>query len=98
MSRKYIQSILVIAATFLSIVACATGETQSDDLQVYNFPARDEFVCRRQRTVGSHVPKTVCRTRGQMEADQREALEAVGPLRTMSGNLPTPPPPPPPPN
>ena len=86
MSRKHIQSILIIAATTLTIVACASGETQSDDQQVNNLPASDEVVCRRERHVGSHVPVMICRTRRQMEEDQREAMDAVGPLRTMGGN------------
>ena len=92
MSRKYIQSILIIAATNLSIVACASGETELDDQQVNNLPATDEVVCRRERHVGSHVPVMICRTRRQMEEDRREALEAVGPLRTMGGDEPKSPP------
>ena len=98
MSKKYFHAILVVATTSIGIVACATSETGSDAEYFSGQPPKDEIICRRQRTVGSHVPVHICRTRAQVEADREAALRAIGPLRTMSGDLPKPPPPPPPPN
>ena len=94
MSGKYIQTVLIIAATSLTIVACATSETEPDAQHVYNFEDKDkdEVICRRQRTFGSHVTKVVCRTRGQIEEDQRAAMEMLGPLRPMGGDEPRRPP------
>jgi hypothetical protein len=51
-------------------------------------------VCRKRRPIGSHIPVTVCKTRGQIDGDREAALNSVGMLRTISGGLPTPPPPP----
>ena len=92
MSEKYFQSILIMATASLSIVACATSETRPDNQQTYKIDARDEVVCRRQRTFGSYVTKLVCRTRGEIEADRTAALEMTGPLRTMGGDEPRRPP------
>jgi len=92
MSGKVIQSMLIMAAMSLIIVACATDETQPDYLQVYNDDERDEVVCRGERTFGSRVVKLVCRTKGEIEEDQRRAMQMTGPLRTMGGDEPRRPP------
>jgi hypothetical protein len=51
-----------------------------------NSETKDEVVCRTQRAVGSHIPRRVCRTRAEMEAAQKAAIETAGPLRTMGGD------------
>jgi hypothetical protein len=91
-------SLALIATTFS---ACASStnpqepepvaELEVNEAGEYVFPEDDkanEIVCRRYRTVGSHLPKRVCKTRREMEEEQREALESVGPLRTMGGDEP----------
>jgi hypothetical protein len=50
-----------------------------------NQDTKDTIVCKTQRKVGSHIPVRVCRTRGEMEAAQKAAVEMAGPLRTMGG-------------
>ena len=96
MSRKQFYAILLAIAAPVGIVACATSESGQDASYSSVSEARDDVICRRQRTVGSHVPVRVCQTRGQMERDREAALNEVGMLRTMSGDLRSAPPPPPP--
>jgi hypothetical protein len=50
-----------------------------------NQDTKNIIVCKTQRKVGSHIPVRVCRTRGEMEAAQKAAMEMAGPLRTMGG-------------
>lgn len=85
---------IVAAASIFGLAACATGESQGGNEYFAETPPRDEIVCRRERPVGSHVPRQVCRTVRESDENQRRALEAMGPLRTMSGDLPAPPRPP----
>ena len=92
MSGKYTRSILIMATASLHLVSCATSETRPDAQQAYKIDAKDEVVCRRQRTFGSYVTKLVCRTRAEIEADRTAALEMTGPLRTMGGDEPRRPP------
>jgi hypothetical protein len=49
--------------------------------------AEPQVICRKVRLTGSHIPKRVCRTRAQIEAEQAEAQETLGELskRTYSG-------------
>lgn len=37
----------------------------------------DELVCRREKRVGSHMTKTVCFTRDEIEADRKSAQDAM---------------------
>lgn len=47
----------------------------------------DRVICKRQRVAGSHVPRMICKTESQIQAE-REALErSAGPLRPMTGTL-----------
>ncbi len=96
MLTKRLPVFLLVATTSIGIAACATGENSSDNIYENKYEARNELICRRQRTVGSHIPVQICRTRAQIEADREAAMRMVGPLSTESGNLPPPPPPPPP--
>lgn len=41
---------------------------------------RDEVVCKRQRTSGSHVSRKVCKTRGEIEDEREAAFDVVGSL------------------
>lgn len=86
---------LVVAAVIalLGIVSCSATDTVAEDGLVYNEPAMDpnQLVCKRQRPVGSHIPRRVCRTRAQIEQDREAALRSTGPLRTMGGIGPPPP-------
>lgn len=51
-----------------------------------NAATRNEVVCKMQREVGSHIPTRICRTRAEMEAAQKAALESFGTLRTIGGD------------
>lgn len=56
----------------------AVGQTLEEDDE-------DRLICKRQRVVGSHVPRTVCKTEAQLAAE-REAMErSVGTRRPMTG-------------
>ncbi len=50
-------------------------------------PPQNELVCRKVRSVGSNIPKKVCRTRAQLEADRESGQETLDALsrRTFSG-------------
>lgn len=88
MLGKHFCTVLLAATAIVGIAACATNETESEPVYAAATEAREEVICRKQRTVGSHVPKVVCRTRGQMDDERREALDSVGMLRTMGGDEP----------
>jgi len=101
LNSLYSTMLLPLIAITLAACASSTKPEEAEPIAVltvneegeYVFPEddwRDEVVCRRVRPVGSHVPKKVCKTRGQMEEDELEALESLGPERTISGSLPTP--------
>ncbi|MDX1405455.1 MAG: hypothetical protein R3192_12995 [Woeseiaceae bacterium] len=90
-TRPYLSCIA--ALLLLAVAACATNESGKGNDVFADTPPKDEIVCRRVRPVGSHVPVEVCRTTAQSEEDQRRALDAIGPLRPMGGDLPPPPPP-----
>lgn len=100
MPAKRIHVLLLALSTSIGVAACATGESTPDsDIQASidadaATDARAELVCRKRRPIGSHIPVTVCKTRGQIDGDREAALNSVGMLRTISGGLPTPPPPP----
>ena len=47
----------------------AYNESMSDE--------KDELVCRREKPTGSHMSKTVCYTREQIEAQRNAAQEAL---------------------
>ena len=104
MPGKRIHSLLLALAAFLGVSACASNESPSEtDIQAAidadaAADARAEVVCRKRRPVGSHIPVMVCKTRGQMDRDREAALDSVGMLRTLTGDLPTPPPQPRPPS
>lgn len=53
--------------------------TQEEKLRVYNETAadRDRVVCRRERPVGSHMPRTICRTVAEIEAEREAAQETI---------------------
>lgn len=61
-------------------------EDLNTDLSSVHKQRQDEVVCRKVRTVGSYVPKRVCRTRAQIEAEREAVLDGVGPLRPMAGD------------
>jgi hypothetical protein len=95
MSHHHFHAILLAATASIGMVACATNESQQDGLYSSAREAGDEVICRKQRPVGSHVPVLVCRTRRQMDRERDAAVDSVGILRTMTGDLPPPPSPPP---
>ena len=45
----------------------------------------DRLICKRQRVVGSHVPRTVCKTESQLAAEREAMDRAVGTRRPMTG-------------
>lgn len=96
MTKNLVHAVLVAVVAPLGIIACSANDTEPDETLVYTETVvdRDQLVCKRQKVAGSHIPRRVCRTRGQMERDREEALRATGPLRTMGGIGPPPAPPP----
>lgn len=87
--HRYLYLLALISA--FGVAGCATSESEPGNEKFVDAGPKDEIVCRRERPVGSHVPRDVCYSRRESEENQRRALEALGPLRTMSGSLPTPP-------
>ena len=76
---------LLVLASTMALTACSTTDPKDDQYIVADLASRDEVVCKRRRPSGSHIPKLICRSRGQMEEDQQTAMRAVGPLRNMGG-------------
>ena len=56
----------------------AVGQVLEDDDE-------DRLICKRQRVVGSHVPRTVCKTEAQLAAEREAMDRAVGTRRPMTG-------------
>jgi len=89
-------AILIVALISTGFAACATNDSEAaaklevneDGEYIFedNDDYRDEIVCKRRRVSGSHVPLRVCKTRAQMEEEQAEVLESVGPLAPMAGD------------
>ena len=44
-----------------------------------------EVICRRERVTGSHMPVRICRTRAQMDAEQRGAEEFLRQVGSVQG-------------
>ena len=44
-----------------------------------------ELICRRERVTGSHMPVRVCRTRAQIDAEQRGAEEFLRQVGSVQG-------------
>ena len=61
-------------------VATVAGKPLVEDYK------EDRVICRRQRTAGSHVPVTVCKSESQMKAERGATQETIGPLRPMAGD------------
>ena len=98
MSQKRMYLLLSAMIVTFGLAGCASNESEPESVAYDNLPPdRDEVICRRQRPVGSHVPVTVCRTRGQMERDREAAMRIYGPGAPEMGDLPRPPPRPTPP-
>ncbi len=54
--------------------------TTEEKAEIYNAQMSnkgDELVCRREKRVGSHMSRTVCFTRAEIEADRKSAQEAM---------------------
>jgi len=103
-SRFLVRIAPVIVVLPLGLFACSgnetvTDQTADDETVAYEFPRYDpdEVICKRQRPVGSHVPKMVCRTRRQMELDREAVYRNFGTGAPEMGDLPPPPPSPSPP-
>ena len=68
-----------LAALALAVYAApgAAGESDLDALaEKYNENVKnpdEEVICRKEQVIGSRIPKKVCRTRGQIEQDRKEA-------------------------
>jgi hypothetical protein len=59
----------------LTLAACA-GEPRAKTSTVAE--AGTDTVCRKEYPTGSNIPVTRCRTREQIEADRRNAADALG--------------------
>ena len=70
--------------------AADAGTGQPTTVAADGPPPRDTLVCRRYRTVGSHMPVRVCRTIAEMEADRAAVQDSMGMLGTMGGSEPKP--------
>ena len=91
---RYSQRGAIAVAVILTgaLAACATG-TESDEANQESMVGQiietgddgDRMVCRRQRVIGSNVPRTVCKSEAQLKAEREAAVKAVGPLRPMTG-------------
>lgn len=70
-----------IAVSVLFLAACAASQEQSATTlgppsatePTAAEPAEDDEVCTEERTTGTMITHTVCRSRAQVEQDRREA-------------------------
>lgn len=80
---------IALAAVIAACGARPTAEDAADELVAGDVIDvdydEDRLVCKRQRVIGSNVPRTVCKTESQIEAERQAAEKAVGPLRPMGG-------------
>ena len=54
--------------------------TEEERVALYNetmSQEKNKVVCRREKPLGSHMTKTVCRTQSEMERDREEARDAL---------------------
>ena len=84
-------ALFVLTAGFSILTACeSTSSTVGTDDglavgEVLEEDEGDKLICKRQRVVGSHVPKTVCKTESQLAAEREAMDRAVGTRRPMTG-------------
>ena len=74
----------------------ATSTPDSQEVNLQNIEAKEiplaisvgspsELICRRERVTGSHMPVRVCRTRAQINAEQRGAEEFLRQVGSVQG-------------
>jgi hypothetical protein len=68
----------IILPCLVAIAAAAVSATAwSDDTTVVTDPAKTKVVCKKEQVMGSRIPKRVCKTQAQMDADKENAKEAT---------------------
>src|SRR5215831_7943883 len=76
--------------------ACATSSSSQSEQEIAVITASgntvlpqpgDELICEYEETVGSHIPKRICRSKADLESLRQETVQSMRDLR------PTPPPP-----
>jgi hypothetical protein len=65
-----LRSALLIATACL-IAAPASAEEKGDP------PKPDDVICKFEKTMGSNIPKKVCKTRANREVEKREAAAVM---------------------
>ena len=63
--------------------------TTEEKVAIYNEAVeeeKDQLVCRKERKVGSHFPKTVCYTRQEIEQMRRAAQDELGKPKVRQGD------------
>lgn len=76
---------LLAACASTSDVGEAEQESMVGQIVDEGYDESERMVCRRQRVIGSNVPRTVCKSEAQLKAEREAAEKAVGPLRPMTG-------------
>ena len=60
----------------LLAIGCATTDDQGMDV-VESDVGLDEVICSYEKPIGSHVPRRVCRTRGEIEREAQETRRVL---------------------
>lgn len=80
---KIILCILYIALLY----GCASGPThENKEPADANAAAGSNLICRKEREIGSYIPKTVCRTKAQKEEEQEIAGKIIDKIRDKPDN------------
>ncbi|HET6471547.1 MAG TPA: hypothetical protein VFG38_06870 [Pseudomonadales bacterium] len=61
--------------------ASAAGTTQSAAQSAYN----SKLICKSERVIGSNIPKRVCRTQAQVDAERTAAQEQMKDVNSQIG-------------
>jgi hypothetical protein len=68
----------IILPCLVAIAAAAVSATAwSDDTTAVTDPAKSKVVCKKEQVMGSRIPKRVCKTQAQMDADRENAKQAT---------------------
>ena len=69
--RKILPCLVALAAT------ATAGVAWSDDTSVTTDPAKSKIVCKKEAVAGTRIPKRVCRSQAQIDAEREVGKNAT---------------------
>ena len=81
LTRSSLCGVAIMIGVALARPAIAEGPAAASPEERTEAAAKSDYsnkrICKRQRQTGSHIPRTVCRTQAQIDADREAATEFV---------------------